>query len=156
MAVKKFLDVTKISEDVSIRSTELNACFTEQASLFVHYARLCAEAAAQVSAKKLLIETTRAKLDKAIRETAAKDGRKITENAIDQEIALDTNYIKAKMEIIEAEAEEAGVRAVVEGMRHRKDMLIQLGADAREEMKGELRMTGGTPHIDAWKKATGK
>ena len=150
MTVRKFVDLRKIAEDVSIRSSELNSCFVEQSSLFVHYARLSAEAAAQVSAKKLTVETIRAKIDKAIRETAVKDGRKITENAIDQEIALDTTYLKAKMEVIEAEAEEAGVRAIVEGMRHRKDMLIQLGADAREELKGELRMSA-TPHIDAYR-----
>jgi hypothetical protein len=157
MAVDTFIIEKEVDEDLKIDVNDLSTGFSTQAAIFVHYGRKQAAAERQSAVKKLLIETTHAQLDRKIREEAAAAGKKTTENGIEQEIATNPIFIKAKMEHIEADSIETANRITVEAFRQRKDMLIQLGADARQEMQGEMRMSAAssTAHIDAYKEKHG-
>jgi predicted CoA-binding protein len=79
---------------------------------------------------------------------AANAGSKITEKSVEAEVKLHPEYIKVVVAYNEADAMLDMIKAALEAFKQRRDMLIQLGASQREEMKGELRM-GSVSHHDA-------
>lgn len=146
MTVKTFIDEKQYTSDASIDANNLSEEFANQASTFGHYGAMVAAALKQQGAKELMLEIVRAKLDKAVRDAAADEGKKITEVAIENEIIRNTEYVNAKKELIEAKSIYKMLDLFVEGMRQRKDMLVQMGADAREEMKGDFKMKSLSPN----------
>ena len=143
------IDFDSFAEDVKIDDIDLNAAFRDQAGRFAEYAVLSFNAMRIASDKKVLVDVVYSKLDRAIRdrvdaenaaEPDAKKVKKITEAAIEAEISRTADYVKAKMASNEADAIEALSKNALEAFRQRRDMLVQLGASEREELKGELRM----------------
>jgi hypothetical protein len=45
--------------------------------------------------------------------------------------------------VIDAKGKADLAKNVLESFRHKRDMLIQVGADMREEFKGQMRMKSG-------------
>ena len=153
MAVKPIIDPAKFQEDVKTDLTNLTKSFADQAELFAYYATLKRQAIEQTGQKELARDVTRSNLDKQIRELAAADGRKTTEAAIEQEILRDPKYVAAQIEVIQSKGIENLCKDALAALEQRRDMLIQIGADAREDMKGQLRMIGttGSSHVEAYK-----
>lgn len=133
------LDPATLSSDLEIDPINLNHGFLRQAALFSYYAHLHVAAMRREAKTKLMLEIEEAKLAKMIRDKLAEDGVKSTEKMIEQEISRSASYIKAANAYNEARADTALAHGAVEAFRHRRDMLVQLGANQREEMKGELR-----------------
>lgn len=48
-------------------------------------------------------------------------------------------WMKAKLAVIDAQGVSGINKALVESLKDRKDMLVQLGADRRGEMQGAVR-----------------
>lgn len=147
-SVKALIDADQLGKDVEIQHSDLSASMHDQASLFVHYGVLAAKAAKQVDDLKLRVELVEAKVDKIIRDEAASatdaEGnpapRKLTEALITKEIARHPLMTEATRLLNEAKYVEALSKTAVESFRHRKDMLVQLGAQGRAEMEGEIRV----------------
>lgn len=154
MAIKEIIDPEQFEKDVVIGS-DLNASFRDQGSLFAHYATLHRQALEQVAQKKLMAEVKKSVLYKEIRETFEKDGKKITEALLEAEINSNRDYIGVRMELIKAEGIAQLAKNALESFSQRKDMLVQLGADARQEATAELRMMGPGAAIAAWKEKFG-
>lgn len=140
MAIVEFINEDQYRKDILYSPTDLSAAFANQAALYAYYSEQARKATQQAGAKKQFCEIQEAKLDKAIRDAAATAGEKTTEPGIKQKIVLSPEYIRARKDQLDAEAYESLCRNYLEAFRHRKDMLIQAGASAREEYKGELRM----------------
>lgn len=134
------LDPETLRDDVQIEETNLDKAFREQASLFAHYATLYFNAARATGRAKVLLETKEAVVAKEIRDRAIAASEKITEKAIEQELARHKEIIHHKLAFSEAEALEDLAKNALEAFKQRKDMLVQLGANAREEYRGELTM----------------
>jgi len=64
--------------------------------------------------------------------------RKVTEKKIESAVTQDPSVIAAREAEIEAEAERARLRGVVEAISTKRDMLMSLGAYIREEMRDPL------------------
>lgn len=135
----KFLDPMQLQEDLAFSEATLNEAMTAQAGFFAHYARIAAEAFHNVSQLKQLLKVTEAEVAKRVRSDAAVTGIKITEKSIEEEITLDPSVRKVRKALIDAEAVYELARNAPEAFKQRRDMLIQIGADRREELKGELR-----------------
>lgn len=136
--VKEFVDIAKFRGDVAINPLTIDDSFVTQASMFAHYGILAAAAAKQVDKLKLKVKTVEAELNNRYRKQFLADGVKSTEGMIANAVATDARYIKAQRDYIDAEEQLEIAKIATEGFRQRRDMLIQLGADAREERKGEL------------------
>jgi hypothetical protein len=128
--------------DIEIDHNDLNHAFLRQAALYAYYASVHAATIRRESQAKLMLEIEEAKIAKTIRDKAAAESAKITEKQIEQEISRTPSYIKAAFAYNDAKAQSALTAGMVEAFRQRRDMLIQLGANSREEMKGELRTFG--------------
>ncbi len=154
MPIKPVYDMDQYARDtIAVDTNNLSECFANQAALYGHYTRQSREATVQAGLKKVLLQAKIGILDKDIRDRAIADSKKISESLITSEMDRTPEIIALKKELIEAEATETFGRDALRAMDHRKDMLIQLGADARAEMNGELRMSGGSSAAEAYKRS---
>lgn len=135
--MSKTFDLDAFEDDVKIDEVNLDPAFRNQASLFAHYARMHSDAMRVAASKKLLRDVTEAQIDKEIRDAAvsATPPVKLTEAMIEKEITRHPKMIGACKALIEAEALAELAKNALKAFEQRKDMLVQLGADAREEMK---------------------
>lgn len=136
--VRNFIDPAQLKIDSSMNPANLNASFMDQASLLVHYGTLEAQASRQVDDVKLLLENTEAAVDRKIRDEAATTGTKTTEPQLEKLVARHPKVIAMKKALNEAKQIEKIAKIAVEAFRHRKDMLVQVGANERKEMEGEI------------------
>jgi hypothetical protein len=136
----EILNVDTFQDDLEIDDRDLNHAFMRQASLFAYYAAIHVRAMRKEARTKLLLEIEEAKVAKAIRDKMVAEGTKTTEKQIEQEVSRTPSYIKAVNAYNEAKANTALAVSAVEAFRQRRDMLIQLGANQREELKGEVRV----------------
>lgn len=136
--VKSFIDPLQFKKDVSYSTANLSGAMSDQASLFAHYGELAARASRQVDDIELLLENAEAKVYRLIRQDAATTGEKVTEVMLDKQVAVHPRVVQFKRALIEAKQIEATAKIYVEAFRSRKDMLVQQGAQAREEFKGEV------------------
>jgi hypothetical protein len=140
LRVVNYIDGEKLKEDVAYSEADLNTAFQQQSSLFVHYATLHAKAERQVDDLKLTLEAAESKVYRNLRDAATEKSEKVTEAQLEKMVAGTDFIIQMKKLINEAKQVAAIAKGAVEGFKQRRDMLIQSGADQREEMKGELRI----------------
>lgn len=136
--IRQFIESEALRKDTSVNPLDLSDAMMQQASLFSHYGELAAKASRQVDDVKLLLENTEAAVYRNLRDEFAKNGEKVTEAQLEKLVTRHDKVITTKKALNEAKQIEAVAKAAVEALRQRKDMLVQLGAHEREEMKGEL------------------
>ena len=134
------LDVNQFIEETRINEINLDDAFQKQSSLRAYYGAVAAEADAVASRRKMAIDVVEAKLYKKYRDQAATDGVKVTEAALTAQIKSDPVWLETKKLYIDAQAHADLARSFVASLSDRRDMLIQLGADRRDESKGTMRM----------------
>lgn len=138
--VKTFINPVAFKEDISINMADLDNAFITQASLFAHYGTQAAKASEQMDNLKLVLDVKEAQLNTLHRDLLFKAVGKVTEAMIANAVMTDPRYIKARKMYNEAKGVLEMLKASTEAFRQRRDMLYQLGNNAREEMKGEMFM----------------
>lgn len=136
--VKTLIDADKLARDVSINENELSNSMAEQASLFTWYSQLNVRAKRQVNDLELLVEVQEGNAAKRLRDEAVSLGEKPVQARIDKEVLIDAKVVQAKRALNEAKQAANLCQAAVDAMRQRRDMLVQIGNDRREEKKGNL------------------
>lgn len=147
LTIDHLIDPVKLAEDVSLKETELNDAFLNQAGLAAYYGVLAARGAAQVITIKVIRDTTEAKVATEIRTLANEKGEKVTEGVIKERLDKDPRVIAVNNAYALAIRIEGETKAAVDAIRQRKDMVVQLGAAAREEAKGTLRMSASSEKV---------
>lgn len=132
--VDEFIKETRISE------VDLDDAFQKQSSLRAFYGAQAAQLEAKAGRAKMLHDVTEAALSKQYRDKFASEGIKSTEKMIENAVKMDSKWIETKQNLIDAECEADICKSFVASLVDRKDMLIQIGADRRDENKGALRM----------------
>jgi hypothetical protein len=125
----------QIMQDVSFTEALINEAFVSQAALFAYYADQSRVATKTADNLKMRIDMVASSLDEAIRNKAATDGAKITEKLVEQAICRDDKYIKAVEEYNNAKSTAQMLRDTLEALKMKKDMLIQVGTNIREEKR---------------------
>lgn len=138
--LQHYVDVDRFRDDTRVTEANLDQCMIEQSGLRAYYGATAARAEAQAARVKAKFEVVEATLYDHHRKELAKMGEKTTEKMVENAVKLDPRWIKAKNMVIEAETIATINKGLVESLRDRKDMLVQLGADRREEFKGGLRI----------------
>lgn len=136
--VVQFFETGELKADLSYSMADLTSAMTNQASLLVHYGVLLAKASKQVDDLKMLLETAEARIYRKLRDEHVAAKEKPTEAMLAKLVAGDGYYVSIIKALNEAKQIEAQGKTAVEAFRHRKDMLIQLGLLAREEIKGDV------------------
>ena len=133
------LDVNKFIEATKVNDTTLDEAFRNQSALRAYYGAMAANADMAAAKAKARFEILEAALYKKYRDTAAETGTKVTEKSLESQVKIDKEWSKAKGAYITAQCEADIARAFVSSLIDRRDMLIQLGADRRDETKGQMR-----------------
>lgn len=134
-----YTDPTKFRVETSISDVDLDRCMIEQNGLRSFYGANAARAEAQADRLKLKVDVLEAKLYEEERRLAAEDGEKVTERMLENRVKSNPIWMKAKLAVIDAQGVSGINKALVESLKDRKDMLVQLGADRRGEMQGAVR-----------------
>lgn len=142
-----YLDVEQFKTDIAVSEHNLDNAMMQQAGLFAWHAAESARAEAQHARVKLRFDVVEAKLYDRHRKALALTGEKVTEKMVENAVKMDPEYLQAKNLVIESEMLASFNKGAVEALRHRKDMIVQLGADRREEYKGQVRTMDAT-HAD--------
>lgn len=139
-SLKTFIDPDLLQSDLEVSETNLSKAMIRQAPLFARYSALAAKAQFQADRADQQVDLVEAELDSDIRDDMNAKGIKITENLVKAAIIRHPKYQKAVTRYNEAKAIAEMVKTAADSFRHRRDMLIQMGADRREEMKGAVRV----------------
>jgi len=134
------VDAKQIVKDTTINPVDLDNEMLVQAGLFSNYAASTAKAELAMDNLKLKRDIVHAQVDKEVRDAAADEGRKVTEKLIDAEVSTDIRVVKVIRRHNELKAEFNTLKGVLEALKQKRDMLVQLGINSREEWKGEVRV----------------
>lgn len=134
------IDVEKFIEDTRVSEIHLDECFQKQSSLRAYYGAMAAQYEAKAQKMKTAFEVLEARLFKKYRDDLAATGQKFTEKQIENLVKVDPKWFAGRTKVAEAQRDSDVMKALVMSLVDRRDMLIQLGADRRDESKGQLRM----------------
>lgn len=136
------LNPEQIRIDLQI-DVDLNTAMIRQPGLFAHYASLQAQFEREVNKVKTFIDVTEARVEREIRDQNSVTNTKMTEGQIRSMINTDPRVIKLSLQFNESQEQASLAKTTAEAFRHRRDMLVQLAFNYREEGKGALQVSGG-------------
>jgi hypothetical protein len=137
--LRYFVDVEQFNVDTGVSDHNLDKCMMEQSSLYAFYASNAAHAEAQHDRLNTKFDVIEATLNDHHRKLLVATGEKFTEKMVENAVKMDARWMKGYNKVIEAKTIASVNKGLVEALRQRRDMVIQMGADRREGMKGEVR-----------------
>lgn len=132
--------VQQMMKDAKIADASFEEACRSQAGLFAFYAEQSRIASKKELDLKLRIETQEGIAYEKLRNKYEKEGKKITEKALDQELSRDPELIKLRMRYNEVKTDAQMLRDFLEALRQKRDMLVHIGLSRRDEKRGELRI----------------
>ena len=137
-----------LSSDLKISSEDINDAYINHSAKFAYWSVVAVQAKIAVDKKKLEVErqdeyikkNLAGELDASVRLKLNRDGERITEARVTAGIYSHHRYQteQAKLyalqdELLELQGQYNLLYAAKEAMNHRKDMLVSLGAQLRQE-----------------------
>ena len=134
--------------DLQFTPEDINTAYMEHPTKFAYWAVVAAQAKAVMDKKKLEVErqdeflrkTLVGELDRIVRCNLESDGEKVTEAKVASNIYVHPRYLEeqAKLytlqdELLELQNQHGLLCAAKDAMIHRKDMLVSMGAQLRQE-----------------------
>lgn len=139
--LQTFITQEQLQKDLAFSELNLSDAFTRHAALYAHYATLSHKAEYQSDRRETAVKIAYATLAKKYRDDVVAAGEKRpTKDEIDNAVQLMPEYIAVVKVAHEAKFIAGLVKEAARAFMQRRDMLVQMGAASREEMKGELRM----------------
>lgn len=135
------LDQEQVKKDLNINPRKLSQEMIEHPSMFVSYAIQAKEANEKMLQSKMAVELAEGRVDKDIRDEALEDKVKLTEAVITKRILMNSLVLKAKKAHNDAKANYELYKDIKDAFSQRRDMLIQIGSDMRNERKSNLSFT---------------
>jgi hypothetical protein len=147
-------------DSLRVDRTNLDEEFATQHVKFAYYSTLHEMAKDKVNRLKMAIETVYAQLDHEKRSAATKLQEvnpkfKYTETMCENEIKTDPRYLSKQNEYLDAQQLSGMLGALRDAFLQRKDMLISLGANARNG-SADLRIMGDRAKYETQTKATSR
>lgn len=137
---KFFVDVGQFRRDIAVGETNMDQAMMQQAGLRAFYGAQAAYAEGHANTLKAKFEILEAKLYDEHEKLLVAEGKKATVVQIEAAVKRDPRWFAGKSKVIEAEAIANVNKSLTFALADRRDMLIQLGSDRREEFKGQLRI----------------
>lgn len=136
-----YIDVAQFQRDSHVSELNLDEAMMQHTGMRAFYGAQAAYAEAQAAKVKAQFEVIEASLFDKHRKAIVAAGDKATEAVVDAAVKRDPMWLKAKTKVIEAQTIAEVNKGLSWALSDRRDMLIQLGADRREEFKGAVRVT---------------
>ena len=137
-----------LTDDLKIDAVDINQAFCDQPSIYAYWATVAAQAKALYDRKKLSVDkkddyikkTLVGELDSEVRMELEMNGEKVTETKVTNGIYGHPRYkeeiselYELKEELLDLQAQVTTLEIAKDAMNQRKDMLISLGAQLRQE-----------------------
>lgn len=136
-----YIDAERLKRDLAINPTNIDDALMTHASNYVHYAVQASNARRQYDKTKAAFEILESRLDHRHRETLKVENPKTTEAQIRAAVVSDPVWSQGNTRLIETRAIYELAQDAKEAYMMRRDTLLQLAKDAREERLGQLRVT---------------
>ena len=122
-------------DDVAIDVHDVQDGYVKQPTLMGHYGRLKALAKRKMNAAKLRLKVVESELFKKYRAKLTEEGggKAPAERVVNVEVWTDPAYKMADNQYSDAQHAYDMMEGIVQSFRDRSDMLIQIGADQRQE-----------------------
>jgi len=124
----KFFDVENVEE--MQRILDMSPEYSQEAEKlpnYLHWVRLqLGEARAYVAKTDVMVKKVEAELYQRYRAVAEQIGQKVTEKMLEAKIRTDENYIKAKLQLIQAREYEEKVEALYQALLTKAQILSSL------------------------------
>lgn len=134
-------DLDQFMKDCRNDPTDMEDAWINHHGRYAYYGTLAAKSNFQHNQFKDKLEKLEALLDAKYRTQILREGGKPTEKAIEALIKTDKNWSKMATLVNTARMYADIHKTNLTALEHRKDMLMQMGAQMRKEMEGQLRMT---------------
>lgn len=137
-----------LKDDLRFTPEDINAAYMEQPAKFAYWAVVTAQAKSAVDKKKLEVERQDdfmkkaliGELDRVVRRNLELEGERVTEAKVTNNIYIHPRYLEAQAklyalqdELAELQSQYGLLYAAKDAMIHRKDMLVSMGAQLRQE-----------------------
>jgi len=133
--VKELFNAELFMEHVQINQADIGSELMKQPAIVSYYGSLHAKAKHQVDLHSQILANLKAEKFTQLREKYAQDGLKLpTLSAIEAIILSDKEVVTASKTLVSAKYQESELKNALEALRHKKDCLVQLSANARQEM----------------------
>lgn len=129
-----------IKEKLKVNPKNLNAELVEQPGLFAYHAYQMTKKNQELEELELDLNILIAKKDKKTRNMFEETGVKYSEKKIEIGIDADNEVIKMKKKIIKLNTEYNILKGITRAYEQRKDILISLSANIREERKSDVSL----------------
>ena len=124
-------------EDLSIN--DVNTAMLSQPTLFAKWAKEYSDAYAKREDLKWTLDKTYAIINERVRNDP--NAGKLTEARVEALVIQSPEYVAAKEDFLAAQSMESALKLVLQAVTMKKDMLISLSANQREELStGVARM----------------
>lgn len=140
LALKQFVDADTLRKDVEISVIDLSEEMRLHPRMMVHYGYLASLARRQFDRMKVAMGVLEARLNHIHRERITEEGKKATEAGVEAAVKSDPRWWEGQQRLIDSRAIYDIADVAREAFMQRRDMMIQIAADLRNERKGELRM----------------
>jgi len=140
--LKDYVDIDQLKADVEFNPNDLDNAVASHASMFVHYANMARLAQRQYEKMKNAFAILESRLGQHYRDLLVAEAvsKKPTEAQIKEAIITDRRWMAGANRLSDAHAIWSLARDAKAAFEQRKDMIIQLSVDRREERKGQLRV----------------
>lgn len=140
--IKTFFDEAKAQDQLRTYHADINLDLTQHSGMYSHYASLLTKAETQYERISYTIEKMEARRDAAIRAEMDATGEKATEGKIKAKLTLDPMISDLRRLLIDAKEQVSLLKVHCDALKHRKDCLMQLAMNMREEFKGSPTIMG--------------
>jgi hypothetical protein len=149
--VKTFATASDIALATAINPNDIDGSLVSLASEFSRFNLLAAQGRLQMNGLETRLELVSAKLDKLLRDQATKAGEKITEAKLEQAIRRNKHYLQTSTDLNEAKAVVKVLEGTLEAIKMKRDMLVQMNKNNRDEWDVSTSNTGSAMSVDAMK-----
>ena len=129
-------DYMKISKDyLSLDESNVEEALLRHTSIYAFFSSVLTHAKRVKDLKSITLETSEAKDMNSKRELALQAGEKITQGALNTYILMVPELVELREGVVDADTKYNLSRNIVSALDHQKDLLVQLSANKRAEMK---------------------
>lgn len=127
-------------EDFNINEGDISNEMVRQPGLYVYYANLYSNKMKESANLKTQLDSLQGKIHQELKAEELA-GTKLTDKDKEKRLKSDSRYLMARQKLDTAEIEEEYYRNLLDALKQKKDMLIQLALRQRDEMKGPVAIT---------------
>lgn len=142
--VEKFYDHKEAQEALRTFHADISIDLMRVGGLFSHFNAKLVRAETQYERILNAFDLSEARRDRELREEATRAGEKVTETKLKSMLAADGKLWTVRQAVLEAREEVGYLKGTLEALKQRKDGLMQLAMNARQELQGSPTVMGST------------